>query len=388
MNQTPAHIIIFEPRSDGHHLTWLHLISEAFLSIGMRVTLALDQRPDAMGRISAELGGILEQVGIEPIFDGQGHYRKGKILATLADCLTRSGADEAFLPNLDEIASAFLRAAAIGVLRPKVLRGRLSGVYHRPRSLGSPKRPLGNLIKTIGLHRLGRRGWFRNIYLVDEYLQCAVRDQYPGIALHFIPDPAFGEFRYGRDEARAALGIPRDRFVFLNYGIPARRKGLHLAVQAMQALPAQSPAFLFCAGRTVQDADVLAGLERLVDAGRASVMGRYISDEEEKLSFCACDAVLLPYIGHMGSSAILSRAALAGKAVLASDEGLIAKRVREHDLGRLFVSADTAALALAMEEMSTLTDAELQRISAAALAYAHTLSADAFRAALLAPYLS
>ena len=65
-------------------------------------------------------------------------------------------------------------------------------------------------------------------------------------------------------------------------------------------------------------------------------MGRYITDQEEKLGFCACDAVLLPYIGHIGSSAILSRAAAAGKMVIASDEGLIAKRVRKHGLGRLF----------------------------------------------------
>lgn len=34
MSQPPEHIIVFELRSDGHHLTWLHLITEAFLCIG------------------------------------------------------------------------------------------------------------------------------------------------------------------------------------------------------------------------------------------------------------------------------------------------------------------------------------------------------------------
>lgn len=284
------------------------------------MTLALDPRPDAMQRIETELGEVLTRVGVVPVFDDSGHYCKGSKLNALADCLAQSGADKAFLPNLDEIASAFLRSAAFGILRPKVLRGRLSGVYHRPRSLAALNWPAGNWIKTRGLRRLARGGWLRNVYLVDEYLQRVTRDQYPGIALHFIPDPTFGDFHYGCDKARSVLGIPKDRFGFLNYGIPARRKGLHLAVRAMEELPAESPAFLFCAGRTVQDAVVLDGLERLTRAGRALAMVRYISDEEEKLSFCACDAVLLPYMGHMGSSAILSRAALAGKPVLGSAE--------------------------------------------------------------------
>ena len=131
---------------------------------------------------------------------------------------------------------------------------------------------------------------------------------------------------------------------------------------------------------------MVAGLEILVQRGWASVMGRYTTDQEEKLSFCACNAVLLPYIGHMGSGTILSRAAVAGKMILASDEGLIAKRVRQHDLGRLFPSENIAALGRAMVQMATQSEEESAQFREAALRYAHSISAEAFRVALVSPY--
>ena len=386
MSNHPTHMLVFEPRADGHHLSWLRLIAEGFLSIGMRVTLALDDRPEAMVRIRAELGEVMERVAVLPVFDSAGRYREKNKLRTMARCLEESGAGELFLPNLDEIASGCLRRAMFGLYPPKKLKGRISGVYHRPRSLISPDSPLGNRIKTMGLRRLGRNGWCGNIYLVDEYLHSEEKGSYPGVDLHFIPDPGFGNFDIERGQAREALGIPTDRFVFLNYGIPARRKGLHLVVRAMLDMDPGSGAFLFCAGRTARDPELAKGLETLVERGQAAVMGRYISDEEEKLSFCACDAVLLPYIGHIGSSAILSRAAVAGRMILASDEGLIAKRVQEHNLGQLFPSENIAALGRAMVQLATQSKEESERFRTAALRYARTISAETFREALVSPY--
>jgi len=115
MSSHPSHMLIFEPRADGHHLSWLRLISAGFLSIGMRVTLALDDRPEAMARIRTELGTVMEQVEILPVFDRNGRYREKSKLRTMALCQRESGAGELFLPNLDEIASGFLRRAAVGI---------------------------------------------------------------------------------------------------------------------------------------------------------------------------------------------------------------------------------------------------------------------------------
>jgi len=383
----PFHILIFEPRVEGHHLSWLHYITEDLLSAGFKLTLAVDNRPKAKERIQEEFSALSEKVGIIPVFDKEGKFCGGNKLKTIAACLKESGAQEVFLPNLDEIASDCLRFAALGIYPPDILKGRLSGVYHRPRSLANPTWPLSNRIKTMGFRRLSRHGWLKNIWLVDEYLVQTLKNKYPGLTFRFMPDPGCGNFSHRKEYARKALGIPLDKFVFLNYGIPARRKGLHLAVRAMLDTPPESRLFLLCAGRIRRDPEVLNGLEKLGELRLAYVMDRYISDLEEKLCFCASDVVLLPYIKHFGSSAVLSRAVAAGKMVIASDEGLIGKRVRNHNLGWLFPSKNSGELRKAMEKAAVLTESDRALFQKSALCYARSCSREAFRTSLLSPYL-
>lgn len=382
----PFHILIFEPRVEGHHLSWLHYITEDLLSTGFKLTLAVDDRPKAKKYIKEEFSALTQKVGIIPVFDKAGKFRGGSKLKTIAACLKESGAQDVFLPNLDEIASDCLRFAALGIYPPDILKGRLSGVYHRPRSLANPTWPLSNLIKTIGFRRLSRNSWFRNIWLVDEYLVKTLKNQYAGLIFRFMPDPGCGDFSHRKKDARKALGIPLDKFVFLNYGIPARRKGLHLAVRAMLDVPPESRLFLLCAGRIKRDPEVLKGLEKLGEHGLAHVMDRYISDLEEKLCFCASDVVLLPYIKHFGSSAILSRATAAGKMVIASDEGLIGKRVRNNNLGWVFPSENSGKLRKAMVNAAVLSESDMALFQKSALCYARSCSREAFRMSLLSPY--
>jgi glycosyltransferase involved in cell wall biosynthesis len=384
----PFHILIFEPRVEGHHLSWLQYTTEDFLDIGFNVTWATDIRPETKAHLLRETAGLVERVRTLAIFDRSGKWTGGSKLRTMAACLRESGARGVFLPNLDEIASHTLRLALIGIFPPAILKGKISGVYHRPRWLAHPTWPPANLVKASGFRRLWVRGWFRHIYLLDEYLLKALRDQYNGHLFYPIPDPGIGDFSHPQAEARRSLGIPAEKFVFLTYGIPARRKGLHVVVRAMLEEPPQSRLFLLSAGRNDRRADVVNGLEELRSRGCAMVMDRYISDHEEKLCFCACDAVLLPYIHHFGSSAILSRAAAASRMVIASDEGLIARRVRDHHLGFLFPTENSDELRRNMERSALLKPSEMVRFQEAAAAYARACSREAFRDAFLAPYKS
>lgn len=380
------HTMIFEPRTEGHHLSWLHYITEDLLSVGFKLTLAVDNNPKAKTLIREQFSTLMENVDIIPVFDQSGKYRYGNKLKTIACCMEKSGAEEVFLPNLDEITSNCLRFAALGIYPPRILKGSLSGVYHRPRSLKEPYWPLGNLIKTVGFYQLTKQCWFKNIYLVDEYLTKKVKNQYPNTIIHFIPDPGCGDFSHTKEDAREVLGIPNDKFVFLNYGIPAKRKGLHIAVKTMVDISPESRFFLLCAGRIVRDPEVLNNLEKLKERGNAITMDRYISDLEEKLCFCASDVVLLPYIKHFGSSAILSRAVAAGKMIIASDEGLIGKRVKEHKLGLLFESENTHELGEAIKKAALLTENEKSIFKESISKYAKLCSREAFRSALLQPY--
>lgn len=377
------HILVFESRVEGHHLSWLRYVTEDLLTAGFRLTLAVDWRPEAKGLIQNNLPDLITKVSIVSIFNKADKLRGGSKLKALSECFNESGAQEIFINNLDDIASHCLRCASIGIYPPKLLRGRLSGVYFRPRFLANPTWPPANIMKATGFRNLCHHHWFKNIFLMDEYLFAAVKDKYASPTFHFLPDPWAGDFLHSQKDARKALEIPLDRFVLLNYGIGDRRKGLHLTVHAMLGSSPDSRLFLLCAGRIAKDQELLKGLSQLEKQGRAKVLDRYVSDSEESLCFCASDVVLLPYIKHFGSSGVLSLSAAAGKMVIASDDGLVGQRVRKHNLGWLFPSGNIDELKKCMDKAILLTESEMSEFQEASLRYANSCSREAFRKALL-----
>ena len=380
------HILIFESRVKGHHLSWLRYVAEDLLAAGCSVTLAVDWRSEAKALIENNLAALIADVSVISIFNETGKLRGGSKVKALVECFKESGAHEVFINNLDDIASHCLRFASIGIYPPPLLRGHLSGVYFRPRFLENPTWPPGNIIKLIGFRKLCRHNWFKNIFLMDEYLFTDAKGRHAGTEFHFLPDPWDGDFACSQEDAKKVLGIPSDRFVFLNYGIGDRRKGLHLTVRAMLESSPDSRLFLLCAGRIAENPELLKGLLQLEKQGRAKVLDRYVSDSEESLCFSASDAVLLTYLQHFGSSGVLSLAAAAGKMVIASDEGLVAKRVRKHDLGLLFPSGKAYELKKCMDNAAVLSESDMTRFQQAALHYATLCSREAFRDALLSAF--
>ena len=298
MKSSKPHILIFEPGIVGHRLTWLQYIAEDFHDIGFDITLAVDFRAEAKGLLEERLSQFLPGVDILSVFNEDGKWRGGSKMSALEECRKLSGAEDVFVNEFDEIASSLFRRAAFGILPPPALQGHLSGVYFRPRFLTDPLRPLGNIIKAAGFRRLCRGGWFKHLYLMDEYLFSSLQNSHEAPQFHFLPDPWSGDFSSPTGSARAELGIPTDKFVFLHYGMASRRKGLHLAVEAMEALKEQTKLLLLCAGSIGHDRGLLRRIATLEDRGSAKLLNRYVSDAEECLCFSAADVVLLPYIRH------------------------------------------------------------------------------------------
>ena len=380
------HILIFEPRLEGHHLSWLRYIAEDFLSSGHRLTLAIDGRDQAVERYQKHLGDLLNQVSVNSIYDSDRRIKGGSKLAALNRCFVQSQADQAFVNNLDDIASSMLRRASVGVLPPRPLKGKLSGVYFRPRFLANPLWPVGNILKRIGFSRLAKRGWFHRVCLVDEYLYEKHHGGNSRTGLTFLPDTWSGTFSMSKTQARACLGIQPDKLVLLHYGIGTRRKGLHLVIRAM--LPSTRPErwHLLYAGQLSDDKEIADGMRNLSQRGDATVFNRYVSKAEEHACFAASDIVLLPYVGHFGSSGVLALSAAAGKMVVASDEGLIARRVRKKGLGICFASGNTQALKNALSMAEQILSADPQRYLDAAQTFAQQCDREAFRRALTAVY--
>ena len=376
------HVLIYEPRTEGHHLVWLRYFMEDLLGAGVRLTLALDRRPAAWERIQAHLQTMLAEVMTLPIFESDGAPIARGHLASLAACQRRAKADSVFLPSLDEIASACFRRAALGWLPEAALKGRLGGVYFRPRML-LPARSPNQLLKRAGFRRMLRQRWFRQILFCDEYLCAAAQVRHPDAPLFFLPDPFPDHFAGPRTDARRALRLPDDKTIFLFYGGPYRRKGLPLAVEAMLGLPLDCCALLLCVGEQPQDEVLSRKLASLSERGLAHCLGWRVDNEEEKTAFAACDFVLLPYLQHFGSSAVLARAAGAGRIAIVSDEGLIGRRVRDHGLGMLFASGDADALRECLRRAFQLSASERAAFAPALARYASTCTRERFREALL-----
>jgi glycosyltransferase involved in cell wall biosynthesis len=360
------------------------LITEDLLSAGWRLTLAMNLRAENTPQVREHLGEFLSNVTLLNVCDETGRRHGDGKAGSVAHCLKQSGADQVFLCSFDEIASHILRRAAFGILPPVELRGRIGGIYHRPSFTVASRWSPNRLMKEAGFRRLLRGGWLSQLAFLDEFLARDCRVKYPNAPVFFIPDPCMDISHDDSADARLRLEVPLDRRVFLFYGTGARRKGLHLAVEAFQKLPADSPAFLLCVGRQTPDRRTADVLKKLEAQGRARLINRYVSTAEEQLSFAACDMVLLPYVGHFGISAVLSQAMAANKPVIASDEQLLGRLVREHGAGLLFRPGDVMALRQAIQNGLTASVDDWSRWRLAARNYAGQHSRTAFRAALLA----
>ena len=384
MKKTAKHILIAEPCLGGHHLTWLKYIVEDFLSLGCTVSLITDNRPEPALIIKDYLGLLVDKISIYPFYDCDGKFLAKTQLATMAKCITQTGADELFVNNLDAIMSKMLRSACFGKLPPKTLRRKLNGIYMRPRFLVNSLWPINNFLKSRGFSYLDMNGWFNHLFLLDEYLLITARNLQKQCQFHFLPDTWHGAFNILQLVARKELNLPGKKYIFLNYGIGDRRKGLHLVIEALLRIKKPTNVFLLCAGALGDNQQINEKLHLLVKQGKALLLNRYITDHEEQLCFAACDAVLLPYIGHFGSSGVLSRATAAGKPILASDSGLVGTRVKEHNLGLLFQTDSVEDLNKQLIHMANIKECHTNGFQDSAQTYSKNCNRQAFQKSLKA----
>jgi glycosyltransferase involved in cell wall biosynthesis len=377
------HLLLYEPRIEGHHLTYLRVMVDDLLAANFRLSIAADLRPGSRERMEQHLAGLRGEIQLLSAYDNSGRRHLDGKARSVAHCLSVSSAEKVFLCELDEIASDCWRRATFGVYPPAALRGRMGGIYYRPRFIWASRFSPDRWLKQIGFSRLINGQWLRPLLLADEFLTRDMQARFPSAPIHFLPDPCPTGYEGDSRAARQSLNVPADKFVFLFYGGGYRRKGLHLAVQAMLDLPADSPAFLLCAGKHDPDGEIARGLEKLVAHNRAMLLNRYVSAEEEKLCFAASDVVLLPYINHFGSSGVLSRAVAARKPIIVSNEQLIGKMTREHGLGLLFPSGDAKALGLSMTQAINLNAGEKAKFREADERYSQIYSREAFRNVLV-----
>jgi len=200
MKPSDPDLLIFEPQIGGHRLTWLQYITEDFLHLGYSITWAVDLRTEAKRIIQERLAPLLTRVSMMSVFNEDGSWRGGSKIKSLAECQKISRAKQIFANELDEFISNVLRRAALGIYPPTSLKGRLNGVYFRPRFLTDPAWPPGNVIKASGFRHLCKQQWFQYIYVLDEYLisspEIKNNDHF-----HFLPDLWSGDYSCSSEDA-------------------------------------------------------------------------------------------------------------------------------------------------------------------------------------------
>lgn len=197
--------------------------------------------------------------------------------------------------------------------------------------------------KAILLQRSMRNSSLQKFLCLDPYLPEYFKNNEWANKLAHCPDPVYVE--PGQSEQMPDIlqfHASSKRKHLLLFGVISKRKGFAKFLEEAAAL---SPEYLsqLCfhvAGPTMEPEEE-SRLNRATtriesQGGRVIRENHFIKDHEIPGYFNASDYIIAPYEKHIGMSAILVRAAMANKPVIASDYGLMGKIVNNYRLGTTF----------------------------------------------------
>jgi glycosyltransferase involved in cell wall biosynthesis len=173
------------------------------------------------------------------------------------------------------------------------------------------------------------------------------------------------------------------------YGALAPRKGIGLVARALGPAGGGADGLrVVLAGRVAagyEDAFAAQALELELGGARVERHLGWLPDGVglELLSCARC--VVIAYVGHKGSSRVLTEAAAVGTPVVAHAGGLVGALVREHGLGLAVDARDPGALRAAVLALARDPEA-VARHAPALAAFAEGSSPPRFRAAATAPF--
>ena len=266
-------VLLFEPRFEGHHLPWTGMISNALLAEGYDVIFAHGSNPQQLSRLDEAFPGLCEQLDCVAVQEGN-TFNGGSALSALRQIVERCSPDRILVANLDEFASGLFRRASLWGGYGQSMKGRIRGIYHRPRPLDPAQGGFGNMLKRFGYRRLVHCGMFAGLGILDEFLVADAGGASGTPRMTWMPDFWRPMETVHREDARTTMGIPEDAMALLFFGVSHRRKGLDLAVSAMETC-ADERAFLLLAGRQDNDSRLASRIDRLVKKGKAVVQSNH-----------------------------------------------------------------------------------------------------------------
>lgn len=336
-------ILIVEPNPSGHCAFYLSLIVQAFPD--MRITLLAPPGDPDISAHFARRGMDLESFEcVAPV-----SIAPAELVNQAAAIVGRGDFGKVFFCYMDTYLPALLDRAE-GFPCP------VAGIWFHPYELDWHYRwmpPVDKRLKRRSrVHRGLRNGKhkirFERLCFLDEGAPEKLRRIAPGIPATALPDPWEKRPSLDTREARERFGLPQDRKIFLHIGSSEKRKGLSDVIAAFRRIcdsPGPGKPLLLRVGENGRLNDrERAKLEDLKNKGYAQLEEGHVPEEDFLEYFSAADWVLLPYRRFRFSSGILSNAIAAGKPVIASDYGLIGRKVKEYSLGSVFMCGSSRAL--------------------------------------------
>jgi glycosyltransferase involved in cell wall biosynthesis len=157
--------------------------------------------------------------------------------------------------------------------------------------------------------------------------------------------------------AREEVGLPRDAYVVLHFGIIRRDKGLDDVVRAVSQVPSVT---LVVAGHptNLKREEIVGWVEQAGIAERTLLRLEYIFEGEIEAYFRAADVVVTAHKGsHQGASGPMHLACSYLVPIVASDCGDTGEFVRENKIGEIFPPGDWKALAEILQRFRAIDPA-------------------------------
>lgn len=203
-----------------------------------------------------------------------------------------------------------------------------------------------------------RKQTLKTLFCLDPFVVPALNQWAGRSVATYLPDPVEVYPATVGDAAalRHRLGIESTRRVMLVFGQLDERKGLFTLIDALKRLtPSQQANWCLLLVGPVENGIAPAlenGLATIITHTAVQVVRHhsFVSESDIQPYFAVSDVVMTLYQRHIGMSAVLVRAAAAGKPVLSSDYGLVGQLVKTRQLGRIVDAENPVAVA---DELAT-----------------------------------
>lgn len=177
--------------------------------------------------------------------------------------------------------------------------------------------------------------------------------------------------------------VARSSKELLVVGLQTRRKGLEDIAALVEQPDFPAEVRIKIVGRLGDDLQHLRSLLQRQPAARLVWEEAYLSEEEIRKRYAACDYVLVPYTRAFNStSSVLAWAGAHGKPVVATDHGIVGYRVDKHRLGVVYPSGDVRSLMKQIRQLPEVGSTSYDAFRQTCLKFAENSRLEVFKATL------